>query len=427
MARHYAGYGRSLLEFQIVVFGALIIVGTAVVLTRSDTLDPITYAAGAGFIVLVTAVTVIWRENALVQKFSLVLPLADIVGVRLTVLADLTQQASGALLLILPIIWIAYSFGPWGFTICLALVAVTSPQSFYAGYADYNSDDFTRLVAYPLILVILAGAAGVSGARIRRKRVQLAAQTALTEQAVRARDDLIEAVAHELRTPLTSILGNAELVLRTHEPQTVARRAGVIVRNAEQMETILADLLLARSTGTALLGLTRVPSDLRALIENCLAASRAAADARGVTIDLIASDTLWAEVDPHRIRQVLDNLLTNAIKYNRVGGTVVLSETRTTDTVTFAVTDSGCGMAPPDRALVFEPYYRTESARRSAQEGSGLGLGISRDIARRHGGDLRLVESSPTGSRFELSLPLAVADSENASAGSGRESGKNLA
>ena len=427
MARHYAGYGRSLLEFQIVVFGALIIVGTAVVLTRSDTLDPTTYAAGAGFIVLVTAVTVIWRENALVQKFSLVLPLADIVGVRLTVLADLTQQASGALLLILPIIWIAYSFGPWGFTICLALVAVTSPQSFYAGYADYNSDDFTRLVAYPLILVILAGAAGVSGARIRRKRVQLAAQTALTEQAVRARDDLIEAVAHELRTPLTSILGNAELVLRTHEPQTVARRAGVIVRNAEQMETILADLLLARSTGTALLGLTRVPSDLRALIENCLAASRAAADARGVTIDLIASDTLWAEVDPHRIRQVLDNLLTNAIKYNRVGGTVVLSETRTTDTVTFAVTDSGCGMAPPDRALVFEPYYRTESARRSAQEGSGLGLGISRDIARRHGGDLRLVESSPTGSRFELSLPLAVADSENASAGSGRESGKNLA
>ena len=427
MARHYAGYGRSLLEFQIVVFGALIIVGTAVVLTRSDTLDPTTYAAGAGFIVLVTAVTVIWRENALVQKFSLVLPLADIVGVRLTVLADLTQQASGALLLILPIIWIAYSFGPWGFTICLALVAVTSPQSFYAGYADYNSDDFTRLVAYPLILVILAGAAGVSGARIRRKRGQLAAQTALTEQAVRARDDLIEAVAHELRTPLTSILGNAELVLRTHEPQTVARRAGVIVRNAEQMETILADLLLARSTGTALLGLTRVPSDLRALIENCLAASRAAADARGVTIDLIASDTLWAEVDPHRIRQVLDNLLTNAIKYNRVGGTVVLSETRTTDTVTFAVTDSGCGMAPPDRALVFEPYYRTESARRSAQEGSGLGLGISRDIARRHGGDLRLVESSPTGSRFELSLPLAVADSENASAGSGRESGKNLA
>ena len=427
MARHYAGYGRSLLEFQIVVFGALIIVGTAVVLTRSDTLDPTTYAAGAGFIVLVTAVTVIWRENALVQKFSLVLPLADIVGVRLTVLADLTQQASGALLLILPIIWIAYSFGPWGFTICLALVAVTSPQSFYAGYADYNSDDFTRLVAYPLILVILAGAAGVSDARIRRKRGQLAAQTALTEQAVRARDDLIEAVAHELRTPLTSILGNAELVLRTHEPQTVARRAGVIVRNAEQMETILADLLLARSTGTALLGLTRVPSDLRALIENCLAASRAAADARGVTIDLIASDTLWAEVDPHRIRQVLDNLLTNAIKYNRVGGTVVLSETRTTDTVTFAVTDSGCGMAPPDRALVFEPYYRTESARRSAQEGSGLGLGISRDIARRHGGDLRLVESSPTGSRFELSLPLAVADSENASAGSGRESGKNLA
>ncbi|TFB71908.1 HAMP domain-containing histidine kinase [Cryobacterium glaciale] len=409
MARQYAGYGRSLLEFQIVVFGALIVVGTAVVLTRSDTLDPSTYAAGAGLIALVTAATVVWRENALVQRFSLALPLVDIVGIRLTVLADLTEQSSGALLLILPIIWIAYSFGPWGFTICVVLVAVTSPQSFYAGYADYSSDDFTRLVAYPLILVILASAAGVSGARIRRKRVQLAAQTVLTEQAVRARDDLIEAVVHELRTPLTSILGNAELVQQASEqPQTVARRAGVIVRNAEQMESILADLLLARSTGPALLGLTSVPSDLRALIENCLAASRTAADARGVTIDVIASDTLWAEVDPNRIRQVLDNLLTNAIKYNRVGGFVVVTETRTIDTVTFAVTDSGCGIAPPERALVFEPYYRTESARRSAQKGSGLGLGISRDIARRHGGDLRLVESSPAGSRFELTLPLEL-------------------
>lgn len=409
MSRHHEGYGRFLLEFQIVVFGTLIVVGAAVLLTRFDTVDRAAYASGAGLIALVTVVTVLCRDNAVIQRFSLVLPLVDIVGIRLTVLADQTGRSGAALLLILPIIWIAYSFGPRGFAICLALVAVTSPQSFYAGYADYHSDDFTRLVIYPLILVILAAAAGVSGARIRRKRVQLAAQTVLTEQAVRARDDLIEAVVHELRTPLTSILGNAELVQQASEqPQTVARRAGVIVRNAEQMETILADLLLARSTGPALLGLTRVPSDLRALIENCLAASRTAADARGVTIDVIASDTLWAEVDPNRIRQVLDNLLTNAIKYNRVGGTVVVSETRTVDTVTFAVTDSGCGMAPPERALVFEPYYRTESARRSAQEGSGLGLGISRDIARRHGGDLRLVESSPAGSRFELTLPLAL-------------------
>ncbi|TFD49928.1 HAMP domain-containing histidine kinase [Cryobacterium sp. Hh11] len=226
MARHYEGYARSLLEFQIVMFGALLAVGTA-------------------------------------------------------------------LLLMLLIIWIAYSFGPWGFVICLALVAATSPSSFFAGYADFDSKQFTHLVAFPLTMVIMSAAAGVSGTRIHRKRRELAAKTALTEQAVRARDDLIEAVTHELRTPLTSILGNADLVLRASEQaQMVERRAGVIVRGVEQMETILADLLLARSTGTSQLELHRAATDIRVLIDHSRAASRAAADARQVTIDVTAASGL---------------------------------------------------------------------------------------------------------------------------------------
>ncbi|GEP26716.1 HAMP domain-containing histidine kinase [Cryobacterium levicorallinum] len=408
MARHYEGYARSLLEFQIVVFGALLVVGTALLLSRPNSLDPMLYGTGAGLIALTTLATVLGNRTVLFQRFSLLVPLVDIVGIRLTALADDPMLSGGALLLMLPIIWIAYSFGPWGFVICLALVAATSPSSFFAGYADFDSKEFTRLVAFPLTMVIMSAAAGVSGTRIRRKRRELAAQTALTEQAVRARDDLIEAVTHELRTPLTSILGNAELVQRASEhAQTVERRAGVIVRNAEQMETILADLLLARSTGTSQLELHRAATDIRVLIDHSHAASRAAADARQVTIDVTAASPAWAEVDPSRIRQVLDNLLTNAVKYNRVGGTVTVSETRDGDTVTFAITDSGCGIAAADRARVFEPYFRTESARLSTQSGTGLGLGISRDIAQRHGGDLRLAHSSAAGSRFELTLPLA--------------------
>jgi signal transduction histidine kinase len=248
----------------------------------------------------------------------------------------------------------------------------------------------------------------VAGARIRRKRAELADQTALTQQAVRARDQLIEAVTHELRTPLTSILGNAELLLRQgHEPQQVQRRAGVIVRNAEQADAILADLLLARSTDSRALRLQRVSTELRALIENSVAACRAAADARQISIDLTLTGQIWADADPNRIRQVLDNLLTNAIKYNRVGGTVLVSEAHDADTVTVSVTDSGVGIAPAESEQVFEPYYRTESARASPETGSGLGLGISREIARRHGGDLRLARSSAAGSCFTLSLPLA--------------------
>ncbi|TFD69482.1 sensor histidine kinase [Cryobacterium ruanii] len=432
MVQHYEGYGRSLLEFQIVVFGALIVVGTAVLLSHPHALDLSIYIVGASIVALVTLVTAIWRNRPVLKRFSVLLPLADLLGIRFTAHAEGATLSGGALLLILPMIWLAYSFSVSGVLAGITLILITSPVGLLQTYAgDIDPDNFTRTVAYPLTLLILAAAAGVTGARMRRKRVQLAEQTALTEQAVRDRDDLIEAVTHELRTPLTSILGNAELVLEASEqPQTVARRAGVIVRSAEQMEAILTDLLHARSTGTALLGLHTAATDLRGLIENCLAASRAAADAREVTLHLTVSDTLWAEVDPNRMRQVLDNLLTNAIKYNRVGGTVLVSETLTANTMTLAITDSGCGIAPADRTLVFEPYYRTDSAHRSAQGGTGLGLGISRDITRRHGGDLRLVTSSAAGSRFELTLPLAISgravavpDREGTAKTPGREGG----
>ncbi len=409
------------------MFGALVVVGSAVLLSQPAALDPLLYAAGAGIITVITVITLIWHNRPGLQRFAVLLPLLDLLGIRFTAHAEGATLSGGALLLILPMIWIAYSFGMRGVlasvALLVALLLVTSPVGLLQAYGgDMEPGNFTRIVAYPLTLLILAGAAGVSGARIRRKKVQLAAQTALTEQAVRARDDLIEAVTHELRTPLTSILGNAELVLHTNDAQTVGRRVGIIVRNAEQMDTILADLLLGRSTGTALLGLHITATDVGGLIETCVAARRTAADARSVSIDVIASDTLWADVDPNRIRQVFDNLLTNAIKYNRVGGTVVVSETRTVTTATFAVTDSGCSIAPTDSARVFEPYYRTESARLSSQDGSGLGLGISRDIARRHGGDLRLVESSTRGSRFELTLPLALSDHEDVVAQPGHES-----
>ncbi|MFC5931627.1 sensor histidine kinase [Cryobacterium melibiosiphilum] len=404
------GTGRALLEFQGVVFGALVVVGSAVLLSQPADLDPLLYAAGAGIITVITVITVIWHNRPGLQRFAVLLPLLDLLGIRFTAHAEGATLSGGALLLILPIIWIAYSFGMRGVLASVALLLVTSPVGLLQAYSgNMEPGNFTRIVAYPLTLLILAGAAGVSGVRIRRKKVQLAAQTALTEQAVRARDDLIEAVTHELRTPLTSILGNAELVLHTNDAQAVERRAGVIVRNAEQISIILADLLLARSTGTATPGLHITSTNVSGLIATCVAARSTTADARSVSIDVIIPDTLWADVDSNRIRQVFDNLLTNAIKYNRVGGTVIVSETRTVTTATFAVTDSGCGIVPTDHARVFEPYYRTESARLSSQDGSGLGLGISRDIAREHGGDLRLVESSTRGSKFELILPLAPA------------------
>jgi signal transduction histidine kinase len=410
ITRRHDGYGRSLVEFQSVVLASLVVVATALWLGRPSAFDPVFCLAGAALIAVATAATVLWRQNASFQKFSLLLPLVDILGIRLVTLADQSLLAGGAPLLMVPMIWIAYSFGPWAFAVCVALVALTNSPGFIADYAEWDPANFTRLVAFPLTLAIMASAAGIWGTRMRRKRAELAEQTALTEKAVRARDDLIEAVTHELRTPLTSILGNAELMQSSGgDAQQVQRRAGVIVRNVEQMESILADLLLARSTDTSQFALQSERSDMAALLATSVATCQAAADSRQIAFVMAVERQLWVQADPQRIRQVLENLLTNAIKYNAIGGSVSVSETRTPQTITLAVTDNGNGIAAADRDRVFEPYYRTEAARRSSQMGTGLGLGISRDIARLHGGDLRLAHSSSAGSRFELTLPLAPA------------------
>jgi len=104
----------------------------------------------------------------------------------------------------------------------------------------------------------------------------------------------------------------------------------------------------------------------------------------------------------------MDNLLSNAIKYNRHGGEVIVSlVTREHDAV-ISVRDTGLGISTPDLAQLFDKFFRTETARSSATIGTGLGLGITRDIVRRHGGDLIVTSELGVGSVFTVTLPLST-------------------
>src|SRR5690606_26193097 len=109
--------------------------------------------------------------------------------------------------------------------------------------------------------------------------------------------------------------------------------------------------------------------------------------------------------DPVRMRQVLDNLVTNAIKYNREWGEVVVTVQLQDDRVNVVVRDTGQGIPEADRARIFDRFYRTSSARNSATVGSGLGLSITRDIVHRHGGELSVSSELGIGTEFRLSIP----------------------
>jgi signal transduction histidine kinase len=222
--------------------------------------------------------------------------------------------------------------------------------------------------------------------------------------ALRARDELVASVSHELRTPLTSILGFLDLAIEDPDlPDRIRSNLDIAERNAERLLRIVGDILAASSSSSAAVEVSLAPRELDAadIVHAAVEALSPRAADRGVAIDTegVAGATVWA--DPLRLRQVVDNLLANAIAYNEHGGSVHLATTTDGRSTWIVVRDTGRGMAEPERARLFERYYRAGGSRES---GTGLGLAISRDIVRAHGGEIAVRSSPGAGSTFVVRL-----------------------
>jgi two-component system phosphate regulon sensor histidine kinase PhoR len=232
-------------------------------------------------------------------------------------------------------------------------------------------------------------------------------------EAIQARDNLIASVSHELRTPLTSILGYLELALDDEAltPET-SRMIDIAHRNSERLLSLVTDLLLAASDADKTLPLTLVTCNVAQVAENALEDQKAVADTAGIELVSEITTPAITNADPLRIRQVMDNLLSNAIKYNRPGGAVTLSVRLVPNGISVSVADTGVGLTDDEQAQLFDKFYRTESARQSTVSGSGLGMGITRDIVRQHGGELGVVSAVGVGTTFTMLLPAMERVSE---------------
>lgn len=222
--------------------------------------------------------------------------------------------------------------------------------------------------------------------------------------AMRARDRLVASVSHELRTPLTSVLGYLDLALDTlDDPEQARRSLEIAARNGERLLEIVADILAASSASRLSIDMTISPEpiDVAELVAATAEAWRPRAAERALTIDTSGIEPARAFADPLRLRQVMDNLVSNAVKYNRDGGAIFLGCTTDGDSTWILVRDTGTGIAEPDLGRLFERYFRA----RTDVEGTGLGLSISRDIARAHGGDITVQTSRGLGSTFMVQLP----------------------
>ncbi|HLP22422.1 MAG TPA: HAMP domain-containing sensor histidine kinase [Microbacteriaceae bacterium] len=232
----------------------------------------------------------------------------------------------------------------------------------------------------------------------------------VTEQinAIRARDDLLSSVSHELRTPLTSMIGYIELVLDEPDLHRNARRQlGIAQRNGERLLDLITQILEASRGNTAEVALEPEWADVSSIVRQAVESQELRAAERGIRIDISSLRPCQARIDPSRIRQVVDNMLSNAIKYNREFGLVRIDVEPVGHEVMVQVSDTGYGVTPEELPRVFERHFRSERVRNSSIHGHGLGLSISRDIARQHGGDLELESTPGEGSTIRLVLPTS--------------------
>jgi signal transduction histidine kinase len=231
---------------------------------------------------------------------------------------------------------------------------------------------------------------------------------------------LLADVGHELRTPLAVIQGNLEALLDGVYPADEAHLAPIL-EETRVMARLIDDLRTVSLAESGVLPLHREATDVPALLEDVVSAHRQAAEAKGVHINVVREGIEpipAAEVDPVRIRQVVANLVDNALRHVPDGGFVNVSVSAAPtepapDTIAVAVSDNGPGIPEEMRETVFERFTKAETSR-----GSGLGLAIARAIVVAHGGTIRLADEVPsdqrlameaTGTRIQLTLPIRPA------------------
>jgi signal transduction histidine kinase len=229
------------------------------------------------------------------------------------------------------------------------------------------------------------------------------------QHTLQLRTDLVSNVSHELRTPLTAIKGLVE-TLRDGAVDDLGARdkfLASIEGETDRLIRLVNDLLILSRADAQALVLHRERFDLVELARACVDELAAQAAARGVTLT-VEGPLAQVDADPDRIRQILVNLLDNAIRYSPPGETVRVSITSAPDSVAVSVQDRGPGIPTTDQPRVFERFYRADRSRARDAHGSagaGLGLAIAQTLVQAHGGHITLESCEGQGTTVQFTLP----------------------
>jgi PAS domain S-box-containing protein len=265
-------------------------------------------------------------------------------------------------------------------------------------FADSIEDPEDEIVA------LLSGIAAHIGQFVDRRLVE-----DLQRQLTRTKNEYLSLVGHELRTPLTSISAYTE-ILREIDGDALAQDGPalleVVERNTTQLRHIIDELLEMSALDTGHAALTMAPVDLAEVVRESVECTRGAIVDAPLTLVADLPDRLVLPGDRRRLRQIVDNLLGNAVKYSPDGGRISVTLRANGRAAELTVSDTGIGVTPEEREKLFTRLYRSNNVRDRAIPGTGLGLALSRTVAQRHHGSIELLDHEGPGTTVVVRLPL---------------------